>query len=324
MKLPSGKKLHTAGFLALLLAAALCLSACGAGSGSSDAASAAESTAKSTSAEAQENASEESKEPAASDAESSASSSDAAAESTDSDASDDASAAGDASEENGSDTEPSSDAENGSGTDIAPAPGDVHPYAWLGMTEMPSCRYMDLVSSAHYTWTYDYYLSGYVIEQTEAIDLINTYKQDAHSRSYSVNGLVLSINEDSKIYMEMDAGSAAQAARAEMEAGIANGTNLYMRAFVGTGSEPVPLYSDGGDTTAYEYYEFNYPESTAQTGAELNERYYMKDGDVFAIYSKSVMNGNTVEATQVIKSMSGEIPPEYFEFPDLTEYTKYG
>ena len=100
---------------------------------------------------------------------------------------------------------------------------------------------------------------------------------------------------------------------------IEKGENIYGRSFIGTGSEAIPLYSEHGDTAEYEYYEYNYPESEA-AGMLMTERFYMKDGDVFAVYQKTTMGDTDYEVLEVIKNISPEIPEGTFDLPDLSGY----
>ena len=199
---------------------------------------------------------------------------------------------------------------------------EVHPYAWLGMEDMPECPYMDILATYHYIQVYDTYVMSFVTEETYAVDGANTYKGNENSRVYSVDGKVLSISENSKIYMEQDMGSLADSANKSIEMSKERGENMFGRRFTGTGTEAVPIYSDGGDTAEYEYYEFDYPD-VESTGSTMIERYYMKDGDVFAVYTKTTMGEAEAAHTNVIKSMSGDIPEGTFDFPDLSGYEKY-
>lgn len=204
------------------------------------------------------------------------------------------------------------------------AAGEVDPYAWLGLQDMPKCNYLDIYSTNHYIQTCDIYAMSIVTEETKAADGINTYQESSGSRVYSIDGKVLSVNDDTKMYMESDMGSLAELAKEEMESAQKNGTNTSGRAFVGTGSSQIPVYSESGDTAEYEYYEYNYPEAEDTLDTSIIERYYMKDGDVFAIYTKTILSeDNEFESTQVIKSISGDIPEGTFDLPDLTGYEEY-
>ncbi len=203
--------------------------------------------------------------------------------------------------------------------------GEVSPYAWLGLKEMPKCDYMDIWSTNHYYKLSDMYVAGmsYVGHEINAVDGINTYKEDEYSRRYSVEGKILSINEDSKSYMEEDMSDMVEAAKEQYDSAMKNGTNLYKRSYKDKGSEVIPVYSEiSGDKAEYEYYEFNYPEAEGSGTDSMTERYYMKDGDVFAIYNKTVWGDTTIESTEVIKSMSGDIPEGTFKLPDISGYDK--
>ena len=205
------------------------------------------------------------------------------------------------------------------------ATGEVHPYAWLGLQDMPQCNYLDILSTRHYIQTYEYYAMSVKTTQTEAVDGINSYAEDDNSIIYSVNGHVLSLNKNAKIYMEENLSSdMIEASTKAVEEAMANGTNSYGRAFVETGSGAIPLYSKDGDAAEYDYYEYNYPESEAY-GTSMTERFYLKDGDVFAIY-EVIKYGDPqteIESTKIIQSMSAEIPEGTFDEPDLSEYTLY-
>ena len=52
----------------------------------------------------------------------------------------------------------------------------------------------------------------------------------------------------------------------------------------------------------------------------MTERFYMKDGDVFAVYQKTTMGDTDYEILEVIKSISPDIPEGIFDFPDLSGY----
>lgn len=100
-------------------------------------------------------------------------------------------------------------------------------------------------------------------------------------------------------------------------------TNISGRAFVGTGSEAIPIYSEqAGDKDEYEYYEYNYPEFEKDSDNKEVERVYLKDGDVFAIYKKITMGDTVVSSTEIIKKISKDIPDGTFKLPDLSKYKK--
>ncbi len=202
---------------------------------------------------------------------------------------------------------------------------EVHPYAWLGLQDIPACNYLDNLAARHYIKKSDVYIAGmsYVSEETNAVDGINTYKKNENSLVYSIDGKAYSINEDNKSYMEMDMADIADSAEESSISAMENGTNIYGRNLVGTGSEVIPIYSDEtGDKDEYEYYEYNYPEAEEATDTSETERFYLKDGDVFAIYTKITMGDTVIESTEVIKEMSGDIPEGTFDVPDLSGYEK--
>ena len=76
------------------------------------------------------------------------------------------------------------------------------------------------------------------------------------------------------------------------------------------------------DDSEYEYYEYDYPETEKVSKAKILERFYMKDGDVFAVYKKTSTGKTELEQTHVIQRMSGDIPEGTFDLPDLSDYTK--
>ena len=51
---------------------------------------------------------------------------------------------------------------------------------------------------------------------------------------------------------------------------------------------------------------------------------YVKDGDVFASYSKTTLGETELESTEVIKSVSADVPDDLFVVPDLSGYTNLG
>ena len=195
----------------------------------------------------------------------------------------------------------------------------------MGLQDIPQCNYLDILATNHYIQTYDNYVSSFSVEETAAVDGINTYTENKNERSYSIDGKVLSINENSKIYIEQDVSSIIEEAKANLQAAMEQGTNLQGRSFVAEGTGTIPLVADAenGDAAEYSYYEYNYPEAEA-LGTPMTERYYMKDNDVYAIY-QSVSYGDDInmESVKVIKNISGEIPEGTFELPDLSGYSKY-
>ena len=218
-----------------------------------------------------------------------------------------------------------SGASSSSGTATDAGTDEVHPYAWMGLQDIPQCNYLDILATNHYIQTYDSYVSTFSVEETAAVDGINTYTENENERIYSVDGKVLSINENSKIYIEQDVSSLIEEAKANLQAAMEMGTNLQGRSFVDEGTGTIPLVADAenGDTAEYSYYEYNYPEAEAM-GTPMTERYYMKDNDVYAIYqSVSYGEDTKMESVKVIKSISGEIPDGTFDLPDLSGYDKY-
>ena len=218
-----------------------------------------------------------------------------------------------------------SGASSSSGTATDAGTDEVHPYAWMGLQDIPQCNYLDILATNHYIQTYDSYVSTFSVEETAAVDGINTYTENENERTYSVDGKVLSINENSKIYIEQDVSSLIEEAKANLQAAMEMGTNLQGRSFVDEGTGTIPLVADAenGDTAEYSYYEYNYPEAEAM-GTPMTERYYMKDNDVYAIYqSVSYGEDTKMESVKVIKSISGEIPDGTFDLPDLSGYDKY-
>ena len=201
----------------------------------------------------------------------------------------------------------------------------VHPYAWLGLQDMPDCDYLNILATNRYYRKADMYIAGmsYVSHEIKAVDGINTYEEDETKRVYSIEGKILSLNEDSKTYMEEDMSDMAESAAEQYDDAIKNGTNLSGRSFTGTGTEAVPIYSEQTDDKAeYEYYEYNYPELEESGDSSTVERFYLKDGDVFAIYTKTTWGDLVIESTEIIQEMSGEIPAGTFELPDLSGYEK--
>lgn len=205
----------------------------------------------------------------------------------------------------------------------AEAEDTVHPYAWLGLQDMPECDYLDILATNHYIKKSEIYVDGlsYVSKETNAVDGINTFKEDEYSKVYSIDGKVTSINESNKTYMEQDLSDLAETSKEAQESAMETGTNTIGRSYKGTGSEAIPIYSEQGDKDEYEYYEYDYPDME-ESGYSSIERFYMKDGDVFAIYNKIVMGESVIETTDVIKSMSGDIPDGTFDLPDLKGYEK--
>ncbi|MBR0342249.1 MAG: hypothetical protein IJH64_08395 [Oscillospiraceae bacterium] len=200
----------------------------------------------------------------------------------------------------------------------------VHPYAWQGLQDIPECSYLDTLTSNHYYKESEMYVEGlsYVSKEINAVDGINTYKKNENTLVYSIGGKITSINEDGKYYMEEDMTDMSDSAAKQYEEAMKNGTNLPGRAFTKKDSGTIPVYSEiKGDKNEYEYYEYNYPALESEDDSYI-ERFYMKDGDVFAIYSKTVWGDTVIESTEIIKKMTGDIPDKTFELPDLSGFEK--
>ena len=203
-------------------------------------------------------------------------------------------------------------------------PASVNPYAWQGLEDMPQCNYLDLYCSYHYIQDTENYVMSFITEQTEAVDGINSYKEASSQRTWSVDGYVLSVNDTAKQYMEYDLGETlVEEAKKNLDDAMQSGTNITGRVYQGSGKGPIPVYSDQGDETEYEYYEYLTDGSTDTYTAKTTERFYMKDGDVFAIYTDAVAGSMEVESASVIQSISGDIPEGTFDLPDLTDYEAY-
>ena len=192
---------------------------------------------------------------------------------------------------------------------------EPHPYAWLGLQDMPKCNYLDILSTARYYQVYDTYGQGGKVEVREANDGIDSYQYSEGVTSLTVNGMVYAFNEDTKVYLQYDMTDSADEARANMEYVIANGINMSGLSFYGTGRSAVPLYAAAG---VCDYYEYMFIDPDAGT---RTQRFYMKDGDVIAIYYLIKMDGTVLEATEVIRSITADIPAGTFRIPDLTGYT---
>lgn len=205
-----------------------------------------------------------------------------------------------------------------------PAAAPASPYAWLGLQDMPACPYLDALCTYHYYREYTSYVMGLSTKSTEAVDGANSFKGTETTRIYSVDGRIVSFNDSSKIYSEQELGSSlVEMSAANIEKNKTNGTNMVGRAFVTKGTGVIPEYSDTeGDQTEYEYYEYNYPAYEKQN-YQLVERFYMKDGDVFALYQETYSDGKLVAGlTEVIHSMSTEIPEGTFDIPSTEGYEK--
>lgn len=200
----------------------------------------------------------------------------------------------------------------------------AHPYAWLGLQDIPECSYLDNLAANHYYKESDMYVKGlsYVDEEVNAVDGINSYKKNASTISYSIDGMITAINEEGKYYMETDMTDMAETSAQQYKEAMENGTNLLGREFREKGSGTIPVYGDNkGDKDEYEYYEYHYPALESEDDS-YTERFYLKDGDVFAIYNKTVWGDTVIESTEIIKKMTGDIPEGTFDLPDLSGYEK--
>ena len=230
-------------------------------------------------------------------------------------------ACGSSSEAPSQDEAPAGEQEPAAEEEETAAP-EVNPYAWLGFQDIPECDYMDALASNHYYKKSEVHIDGlsYVSKQINAVDGINTYKEDENSKVWSVGGKILSLNESSKSYMEEDMSDMAEDREEIFSSAMEEGTNLYGREFRETGKEVVPIQED--DKEEYEYYEYYYPEMEESSDNATTERYYLKDGDVFAIYTKAAMGETVVESTEIIKKMTSDIPDGTFDLPDVSGYEK--
>ena len=200
--------------------------------------------------------------------------------------------------------------------DDAEAETAVDPYAWMGLEDVPKCNYLDILSTNNYVQVYDTYVLGIKAEVTDACKGLKTYQKNGNNLSYNIEGMIYSLNTDAKQYASYDMTSSIEDVRTAMEDAMAKGTNNKGRALQDTGASAIPLYSETeGDTAEYEYYEYS-------IGDSVTERYFMKDGDVFAIYTRTHAGDSDLETTNVIKSISGDVPDDLFTVPDLTDYTK--
>ena len=146
----------------------------------------------------------------------------------------------------GTSDKPAGETPEGKGTEQEEAAEEsVHPYAWLGLEDMPECDYLDALASNKYYKESDNYIKdmSYVSKEINARDGINSYKKNENSLVYSVDGKTYSINENSKSYMEKDMSDMAEDLQEQYDSAMENGTNIYGRKAYGTGSEAVPIYS---------------------------------------------------------------------------------
>ena len=193
----------------------------------------------------------------------------------------------------------------------------VHPYEWLGLSGMPECKYLDTICTNHYYQVYDSYTSEGKQEVVDAADGVDALLVQNGIRSLTVGGMVYIIDDEAKVYTLEDITDLAAQAKSSLDYALENGVNSTGRAFQDTGRSAVPLY--GEDTAEYEYYEFQ----TSNPGAsELTERFFLRDGDVFAIYSLKKEGDHTEETTKVIKSYTADIPAGTLAVPDLSGYSR--
>ena len=98
-------------------------------------------------------------------------------------------ACGSSSEAPSQDEAPAGEQEPAAEEEETAAP-EVNPYAWLGFQDIPECDYMDALASNHYYKKSEVHIDGlsYVSKQINAVDGINTYKEDENSKVWSVGG----------------------------------------------------------------------------------------------------------------------------------------
>ena len=222
--------------------------------------------------------------------------------------------------EDAAESAPEAEAEAETEAEAAPEADAVNPYAWLGLQDMPKCNYLDILSTNNFIQVYDTYVLGIKAEVTDACEGLKSYQKNQSNLSYNLEGMIYSLNTDAKQYAQVDMTSAVADAKAAMESAMSEGINSKGRALQGTGKSAVPLYSDeSGDSAEYEYYEYltGDPESSS-----VLERFFLRDGDVFAVYTKTHAGESDLESTNVIKSISGDVPDDLFVLPDLADYTK--
>ncbi|MBR6230825.1 MAG: hypothetical protein IKR00_02700, partial [Lachnospiraceae bacterium] len=193
---------------------------------------------------------------------------------------------------------------------------NVQKYAFLGLQDMPECNYLDALSSFRYYMVIDSYQGDSVTEEIYVTDGVDSFRSDVSTYYYTIDGhyLMIDKNTGDRTEMEIDP-SVLEQSKKQIEDIKNTGTPiLSARQFQTKGKGVIPIYSNCGDNNEYDYYEY----LTDQSGFSLTERYYMKDGDVFAIWNKSVSGQFETEKTQVIKEMTGEIPEGILEFPDIS------
>ena len=201
-------------------------------------------------------------------------------------------------------------------------PEPLSPYNWLGYPEIPQCNYLDLVCSQHYYREYTSYitLGGDAVGATyiEAIDDRNTYTENMNGgRTYFVDGLRYSVNERNKTYL-FDDWTELYAAVPNAAEKAASNINTTGKEFQGTGKAIIPMY-ETVDPAEYEYYEYL---TNASSEMSMTERVYLRDGDVFAIYTGVKSGEQLSEITYVTTLITGDIPEGLFEVPDLSGYTQ--
>lgn len=200
-----------------------------------------------------------------------------------------------------------------------PEPDAVDPYAWMGLEDMPKCNYLDIMSTNNYVQVYDTYVLGIKAEVTDACKGLKTYQKNQSSLTYNLEGMIYSLNTDSKQYALVDMTESIEDIRKNMEKTMSEGINSSGRVFQGTGKSTVPQYDEKeGDSAEYDYYEY----LIESAGSSVLERYFMRDGDVFAVYKKVKAGETEMETTNVIKSLSGDVPDDLFVMPDLSDYTR--
>lgn len=196
-------------------------------------------------------------------------------------------------------------------------------YAWIGLQDLPKCQYGDALASAHYIMKYSYMGGGYHTDTTEAVDGVNSFTGTEGTMAYSIDGHYLGINIPAKLYWEREDKTSDADAKNRQKAAMASGDNSVGRVFKSKGQGAIPKYSDWcNDPAEYEYYEYDYPEM-AKNGMTKIERFYMKDGEVLAIYYEEIVFDEVINSyTLHIQSVSQDIPAGTFDLPSLDGYTK--
>lgn len=202
-----------------------------------------------------------------------------------------------------------------------PEPEALSPYNWLGYPEVPQCQYLDLIASQHYYREYVNYIefgdSVAGVPYTEAIDDRNTYQMDMNgTATYYVEGIRYSVDEEDKTYSYNDWKSLYDLTPTAAERAAAN--QNPGKEFQGTGTEAIPLY-ETVDATEYEYYEYLSPVDDENYTIE---KLYLRDGDVFAIYTFAKLGEYETAVAAVTTLITGDIPEGLFEVPDLSGYTE--